>query len=186
MRGIGRAAASLWLAAALVLGSRDAAVATLRAEHRPQVTIGSATWRLDARPSATGPPTGASLTVTGLSTKHILYFSVVNFGTTDLVGMTFSVNVTKGNNTNVAANFAICSGSWDEVADTCSGTETLLFSAPWTPTTPHVAPVTLSLAAGASVRIQADSNLPGTQVVVSMSVSSGSPRQIRVATATSS
>ena len=100
--------------------------------------------------------------------------------------MTFSVNVTKGNNTNVAANFAICSGSWDEVADTCSGTETLLFSAPWTPTTPHVAQVTLALAAGASVRIQADSNLPGTQVVVSLSVSSGSPRQIRTATVTSS
>jgi hypothetical protein len=185
---VGRAAASLWLAAAHVVTSATPSGAALRGSgSSPARTISTATWRLDARATATGSPTGGPLTVSGLSTKHILYFSILNFGTVDLRGMTFAVNVTKGNNTTVVASFAICSGTWDEVADTCSGVETLLFSAPWSPTTPVSAPVTLTLAAGANVRIQADSNLPGTTVVVSMSVTSGAAaNQIRTATTTAS
>lgn len=168
------------------IGRAAPAGATLTARRAATVAIGSGTWRVDARANATDATTGTALTVSGLSTKHILYFSVVNFGSIDLAGVTFSVNVTKGNNTNVLANFAICSGTWDEVADTCSGTETLLFSAGWSPTTPISTPVALSLLAGTNVRIQADSNLPGTTVVVSMSASSGSPRQIRTAKTSSS
>ena len=178
------AAASLWLAAAFVLLSAVPADAALHASTGASrsLTVSTGTWKLDARLAPTDPWTGTSLLVAGISTKHILYFSLVNFGTVDLVGATLAVTVSKGGNQQVVSTLHTCSGTWDEVADTCSsgpaGIGTLL-TVPWPSAT---APVSIAISAGGSARIQVDSNLPGTQITVSVSVSSSSPRQIRTAT----
>lgn len=177
MRDVRRAAAGLGLAAALVLLSTTpsfAGVAALTSSVTHAVASG--TWRLDARLNATDPLTGAPLAASGLSTKHVLYFSLVNFGTTTIVGTNLAVTVSKGNNTTVFATLRTCSGIWDEVADTCSGSVTTLGQIPYPSAT--LSP-TVSIGAGSSLRVQVDSSLPGTQVTVSVDVSSGSPRQIR-------
>lgn len=187
-RVIGRAAASLWLAAALLACSAAPVEAALRGRTGPSGTtaVTSGSWRVDARLNATDAWTGSPLTVTGVSTKHILYFSFVNFGSMDIVGATLTVSISKGNNQSVSAQLHTCTGTWDEVADTCStgtgGIGTLL-TVPWPSLT---AAVTMSIPAGGTIRIQVDSTLPGTQATISVAVSSNAPRQIRAATTTSS
>ncbi|MFM8943765.1 MAG: hypothetical protein ACKOI0_00630, partial [Actinomycetota bacterium] len=182
----------------LLLTTATPSSAQLSARGQRTVSTTSASWAADARLAPGGSPTVGSLLITGISTKNVLYFTFENYGTVDITGLTVSVSVRKGggnNNAIVTGTFRVCSTSWDETADTCTGggTITSLFSVTGSAATPPVTqtftfPIPTPLtASGGNARIQVFSDSPGTQATIYwVSVSSNAPRQIRAATTTAS
>lgn len=174
-------AASLGLAATLVVASATPSWAAIGARAQGSTNARVGTWSMDARTAndVTTPPLYTPLTVSGLSTKNILYFSLANLGSVSLISASFDITVKKGNSSPTVTFSACIGGTWNETSDVCQGgTTTTLFPggvpAPGlnglTSTVIPTAPLTV-------LRIQASSTLPGTTVTVSVKVSS--PTDVR-------
>lgn len=153
--------------------------ATVGASRAASNAAATGTWKLDARANAGDATTGLPLTLSGISTRHILYFSLVNFGSLDLRSATLRLTITKAQSS-PATTFAACiGGTWNETTDVCTGgTATSLFAG--TVTAPTETPFTTTVVptvTGTNLRIKVDSSLPGTTVTISVAVAS--PTDVR-------
>lgn len=160
------------------MGTADPGLAAITARRTASNAAATGTWKLDARGLPGDTTTGLPLTLSGISTKHVLYFSLVNFGSLDLRSATLRLTITKGQQS-PATTFAACiGGDWNETTDVCSGTATPLFvGAVTAPTETPFATTVVPTASGANLRIKVDSTLPGTTVTISVAVAS--PTDVR-------
>ena len=129
--------------------------------------ISTGRWAVTPVATATSANTATAFLINSLSTKKNSYFWVRNFGTYAVSGFTVT-QVVSPTGRSPSVEIRACSGVWDIVRDTCTGTiTTLLATSDGASGSVFVA---LPLTVGAAVQLAAYPTKNGMSTAVSTSV----------------
>jgi hypothetical protein len=175
-----------------VLAGQGLAFAGVQGAGSKTQVVSSGTFSVIPTTAAGTPPAGALTLIYGTVLPPAQYFDAVNTGTLVLTATSYSVVVTGGGVLGAPsiALSACVGGTWNTSTGTCSGTATPIGS--WTSaSSAAIASSAAPLAAAARLGIKATLSNGGvlganTVAVITTTVSSSGPRQIRTATTTNS
>jgi hypothetical protein len=175
-----------------VLAGQGLALAGVQGAAPKTQPVTSGTFAVIATTAAGTPPAGALTLTYGTVLPPPQYFDAVNTGTLVLTATSYSVVVSGGGVLGAPsiALSACVGGTWDTTLGTCSGAATAIGS--WTSaSSAAIASSAAPLAAAARLGIKATLTNGGvlganTIAVITTTVSSSGPRQIRAATTSNS
>ncbi|MEO6205240.1 MAG: hypothetical protein ABIO67_07660 [Mycobacteriales bacterium] len=182
-----RRAAVIAVALLGVLLFLDPAWASLRGDATATESVASGTFAVVPTVLGTTPPPGPLvLTYAAVLSPPAQYFDAVNTGSIALVGASYAVGLTSlvSIGTNSLTLTACVGGTWNQAAGTCSGTTQSLGS--WTSASSAAvasayAPTSSGSRLGVKATLSSGVLTAVTVATISVSVSSGPTRQIRVA-----
>jgi hypothetical protein len=185
-----RAVAVLGVVGCLVLAVDGVAWAGYAATANGAMLVTSGSWGAIPTTTTSGVPPTGSLTLTFatslLGNPASQYFSGYNSGTISLVASTYTVTLSGSAllGTTTVVLTACVGATWNTTAGTCSGTTTAIGS--WTKSTSGTSVSSSAAPAMSASRLSVQASVTGDlvlsgslTVVISMSVDSSSPRQIR-------
>ena len=139
--------------------------------------VRSGRWLVAPVLNETSPNPGAGLLINSLSTKKNSYFWARNFGNVAVQSFTIAQTVAiTGRSPSV--EIRACTGTWDVVRDTCSGTIVVLLSTADGQTNSAVAAIPLPV--GGAVQLAAYPTKNGMTTTISASVNRSSVRASRI------